>query len=750
MKNLLHTFIFGCTLVLSTVTWGQEQVLPITHNGELLSNANFKLKNSSTIDSTFIYTVDTLALPVFDDFSKNRIQQYSKDFNGSGVTSTLFYKLTDTLNNPLPMNAVYTTQQTFKKTFNTVTGETTNSNFPGTTIKVGDLTSYPVSYQTKVVYPAYYIFDTVGIPNTPDTIWIVGPDIAQTTARQFFAHAATPGKYWIDDYAYHNYRYAKDPWSIGVMTFDGIDNKGFPYQIGTTLSGVADYLTSKPIDLSSKNASDSLYLSFLYQAQGLGDKPETNDSLILEFYDVAAQKWRWQWSTKGTAVTDFKLAHIPVTNPAYFSNAFQFRFKNYGGLSGALDHFHLDYVHLRDQSGHQDTLIEDFAISYPTVSLLKDYTAVPWDHYKNNATGKMSTEVPLTVRNSYLNGGANISSTGGGKFVIKHNGATEGTVNLNGQRIVNYNPTTQPVPDYQPRTTYHSTHDASSFQFDPSKPGTQQRFTLETIVSVPVGSNYLPNDTAYSEQYFGNYYAYDDGSAEQAYGPTGPQARLAIKYKSYEPDSVIGAMIHFVPTVNDVTGKLFQLTIWGDNNGQPGAVLYEDDGFFLRQPEYGYGQNAFIHYYTKDTMKVAIHETFYIGWKQIDGMNLGVGLDRNTDAHVNTYYSNDFGATWAQSQFPGSVMIRPIFSTSMDAELGVKQVIKEDNSLVIYPNPSTGKFTVTNQQSNIGTIHVYSMLGELLMTTNETSFDLSEYPEGMYFIQSSNYLSKTYKVVKTK
>src|SRR5690606_31326575 len=611
-------------------------------------------------------------------------------------------------------------------------------------------------YTTVTGFPPYYIFDTIGVPDTPDTVWIVGPDLVQDSARQFFGHAATPGKIWMDDHAYHNYRFAKDPWSIGVMTFDGIDRKGYPYQMGTTLAGYADYLTSKPINLSNSSPGDSIYLSFLYQKQGLGDAPEAtsqnHDSLIVEFYDVMAQKWRWQWSTTGGTVEEFKHVHIPVTNPAYFTDAFQFRFKNYGGLSGALDHYHIDYVHLRDFSGYQDTLVEDFAISYPTVSLLKDFTSVPWDHYKNNSSGKMATDVSLVVRNSYLNGGANISSANGGKINIFHSpdGTLEGTINLNGQAIVNYNPTTQPIPDYQPRTTYHSQHDVSSFQYNETKVGDYQTFIIETIVSVPVGSNYQPNDTTYSEQVFSNYYSYDDGSAELAYGPQGAQSRLAIQYTPYQADSVIGAYIHFVPTVNNVTNKLFLLTIWDDNNGQPGEVLYEDGSFNLRQPSYGYGKNSFVMYLTEDTMRVPVSGTFYIGWRQLDALSLGVGLDRNTDQHDKTFYSLDGGATWSQSEFEGSVMIRPIFSTSLNAHLGINPVQKNETSLTIYPNPSNGIFNILSSSNQPEEFFVYNTMGTLILSTTEQRIDLGDHPNGIYFVKTSSDLSKTYKVIKAK
>lgn len=747
MYRFLTTICFLC---ISIVAFSQEGVLPITHNTELMGKVAYQTRATGTFDSTFIYTVDTLVLPIFDDFSKNRIQEYDADYSDPGVTSEIFHRLKDENNIDLPMNTVYTTQQTFRKTYDTGTNTSTTTNFGGTPIKVGDLSTYPVVYETVTAFPPYYIFDTIGVPDVPDTIWIVGPDLTQSTATIFKAHAETPGTFWIDDHAYHNYRYAKDPWSIGVMTFDGIDRKGYPYEIGTTMRGIADYLTSKPINMASSSPADSIYLTFLYQKEGLGNTPESNDSLILEFFDKTAQQWRWMWSTNGGSVSEFKVAQIAVKNPAYFTDAFQFRFKNYGDLSGALDHFHIDYVHLRNFSGYQDTLIEDFAISYPTITLLNEFTSVPWDHYKNNFSGKMSTQVPLTVRNSYLNGGANITSAGGGRINVRHNNVLQGSVVLNGQSIVNYNPSTQPIPDYSPRTTYLSNHDVSSYQFDHTLPDGYIDFEIETIVTVPVGSNYQPNDTAYSHQTFANFYAYDDGSAEMAYGPQGAQSRLAIKYTPYEADSVIGAMICFVPTVNNVTNTLFQLTIWDDNGGIPGAVLYQDNSFNLRQPRYGYGSNSFEMYLTDDTLKVPVSGTFYIGWRQIDAIRLGVGLDRNTDNHQKTYYSIDNEATWSESEIPGSVMIRPIFSTSLNPSLGIKDVVKESVELTIYPNPSNGQFHIKSSNGETGELMVYSMLGELVLSTKETSFDLSNHPDGIYLIKSSVDLSKTYKVVKAK
>lgn len=749
MSSLMKFFnlIVLCLSVSTVFSQDGEGISIMTKNTDLFVQPNIQLKSTSTFDSTFIYTTDTLSLPVFDDFTFNRIQQYQADFNDPGVTFDKKYKLLDLSDTPLANDIYYTSQITFRRTFDAVNNTTTDLSFVPDQIKIGNLAQYPVMYSTTSVYPPYFIYDTIGQPDVSDTVWIVNPSIFQDSATQFFAEVGGAGLFWLDDNAYHNYRYAVDPWSLGVMTFDGLDRTGYPYQMGTALSGYADFLTSKPINLASSSVTDSLYLTFLVQKKGFGDQPEAGDSLVLEFFDSGSQLWKHQWSTNGGGLNEFQVAQVPIRSSNFLTNAFQFRFKNYGALSGALDHFHLDYVHLRDFSGYQDTLIEDFALSYPITSLLNEFSCVPWDHYVNNPIGKMSNNVPVTLRNSYLNGGASISSTGGGKIKVSYSNVQEGLVNLNGQLLANYNPPTQPIPDYTPRTTFESFHDVSSYNFDPLKPGTQQFFDIELSTTVPVGSNYRQNDTARSVQYFGNYYSYDDGTAEQAYGPQGFQSKLAIQYTPYEADSIIGMMVHFVPTVNDVSNKLFRMAIWGDNGGVPGTILYEDSPFLARQPIYASTPNKFVNYFTTDTVKIPVSGTFYIGWNQIDPDRLGVGLDKNNDRHQHTFFNSDGGSVWTMSSIEGAVMIRPIFSTSLDPELGVTAAKSKEPSLMIFPNPSNGLFNVVSESGELGEISVYSIQGELILKTTESSFDLSNHTVGLYFVKSS-ISSKTFKITK--
>lgn len=736
MKSII---VIICFLFVANYSSSQgEEIGPIMGNPQLIRNNASRLKaNPNTFDSTFIYTSDTITLPIFDEFSKSRFQVYDADYTDLGVTFDKKYRLLDLSDVPIANNELYTLQQTFRRTVNLATGDITDVNFPAIQVKVGSLASYPVVYIPTNVYPPFNILDTVDYPNDSDTLWIVDAEIFQDSATQFFANVNNQELIWLDKEVYHNYAMAVNPWSLGVATFDGLDESGYPYAFGTSTVGYADHLTSKPIDMSTTSAADSVYLSFLYQPQGLGDEPEEGDSLVLEFYAKDLDQWDRIWSAKGEAVTNFKRGHILIKNSDYFKKGFQFRFKNYGGLSGSLDHFHLDYVNLRRFSGYQDTIIHDFAFVYPLYTLLEKFTAVPWDHYKNNPTGKMSANVKVMVRNS-----DNVPENNQhGNTSIYYSGVQEGSFQLDRDLLNNFD------LNYSPWTTYTSFHDFSGGdKFDETKPGLKESFDFISTAT-HLNSNFTQNDSTISTQIFENYYSYDDGSAELAYGPTGAQARLAVKYTPYEDDSLIGARIHFVPSVYDVSDKLFLLTVWADNAGKPGTVIYEDQLFFPRSPQYNYQRNMFSTYFFQDTMKVPVTGTFHIGWRQFEADRLNVGLDMNIVNNDKTNYSVDNGVTWQQSGFQGSVMIHPIFSTGMDVTLGIKETSKKELNVKLYPNPTTGSLTIEVEDDLFKGAEVLSIQGKTIIQSDQPTIDLSDYPSGIYFVKVTG-SAKTYKIIK--
>ena len=710
---------------------------PMTSNPSISFNEKTLLKTgSNSIDSTFIFSTDTLSLPFYDEFSANKFQKYLGDFSANGITSILYYRLIDPLSSlPLSASTSLTNQQTFNRIYDASTSTFIDNNFQATSVKVGDLTSYPVQYETLPLFPPYYIYDTIGVPDISDTLWITNPDFFQDSARQFFMPINDPSKLWADDFAYHNYRFAVNPRSLGVVTFDGLDETGFPYEIGTSITNYADKLTSKPIDLSNNLALDSIYFSFLYQAQGFGDIPEQSDSLVLEFYAKDLDQWFRVWGTNGGSVLPFKAAHIPLTENKYLKKGFQFRFRNYGSLAGSLDHFHIDYVHLRTASSHNDTLFKDFALVYPLNTLLKNYTSVPWDHYKNSLDNKMADSLKIELYNgsptaeNYQDGFLSFSLDNVfSLFVLPGFNLAEQQINFFPREVL---------------TSYHNLTNGNSF--DKTLPGIQQSFTVKANASAQFPNDLINDSTGFSQN-FTNFYSYDDGSSEAAFGPTGSQARLAVRFDAYEADSLIGVSFQFVPSVVDVSNKLFLLTVWSENDDEPDQILYEDDVFNPRNPIYPTGDEQFVTYYFLDTIKVPVNTSFFVGWRQLDPERLNLGLDRNLDFSSKIKFSVNGGATWLTSPFSGTAMIRPVFSTKLDQFIGINE---ETFDIKIFPNPTTDIFQIIlpQEDNNLEKI-LLDQTGRILLKTNENQIDLSNFSTGYFFLQIPQVSQKLWKILK--
>jgi len=735
----MKLFLIFCLFTITSFAQ-QMEVGPITRNVHLPEKPSILKSGNGNIDSTFNYVSDTLTLPFYDDFSSNKFQVYTAQFNDPGVTSQLYYHLLNSATMlPFSSTASFTNGATFKRTYDSTTDTFIDSVFSTTSVKVGDFSAYPVNYQTEDLYPPYYIYDTVGVPDVRDTIWVTNPTYLQDSARVFFSTLADPNAHWLDHQAYLNERFGYNPRSLGVVTFDGLDEFGYPYQIGTAITNYADRLTSKPLNLGSLSAADSVYLSFLVQPEGFGDIPETGDSLVLELYAKDLDQWFRVWSINGDTTYAFKPVHVSVKDAKYFKKGFQFRFKNYGSLAGALDHFHIDYVHLRTQSFMADTLFKDFAMVYPLNTLLKTYTSVPWDHYKQTTQNKMSDAVKVMVHN----GSPNPENYQNGTIVFGQGATNYGNFTLQGFTLA------EQQINYAPGTTHTSFHDLSSgSEFPKNLSGNEQSFEVTTTVSAQF-PNDVNNDQSTFIQHFYNYYSYDDGSAEAAFGPTGVQSRLAISYEAYEPDSLIGIAMHFVPSVTDVSTKLFLMTVWADDGtGNPGQVLYEDDVFNTRSPIYGSNQNMFIKYYFPDTMKVAVPNKFFVGWRQLDQQRLNLGLDRNIDHSDKIKFSVDGGGSWMSSPFEGSAMMRPIFSTSLDPILGVKPTENLAN-FNCYPNPVTEElhFQSSSQLENERKF-IFDAAGRLILETTENVVSFVGFQTGIYFVSIPTISPKPVKIIK--
>ena len=79
----------------------------------------------------------------------------------------------------------------------------------------------------------------------------------------------------------------------------------------------------------------------------------------------------------------------------------------------------------------------------------------------------------------------------------------------------------------------------------------------------------------------------------------------------------------------------------------------------------------------------------------------------------------------------------------------VTQVLmNEMNRVIAYPNPATDKISFTNS-SSIEKITILSAAGTLMLTTANSTIDLSDFPSGIYFARiASNNTISTLKFIK--
>ena len=210
---------------------------------------------------------------------------------------------------------------------------------------------------------------------------------------------------WMDRDVYVNTTYPVLPPSIGVATFDGLNEFGIPYDTsGAVQISPADSLTSLPIHMENIASTDtSVYFSFFYEKMGIGDYPNVGDKLILEF-KKSDGTWNQQWEMDGDAsiptVIKFTQIMIHVTDNSYFFNNFQFRFRNYATTSGNNDHWHVDYVRLNSNRNYTDTLLQDVAAVYTPGTILKNYEFMPWTQFKNNQSDELTANFPFIIRNN--------------------------------------------------------------------------------------------------------------------------------------------------------------------------------------------------------------------------------------------------------------------------------------------------------------------------------------------------------------
>jgi hypothetical protein len=577
---------------------------------------------------------------------------------------------------------------------------------------------------------------------------------------------------WTDDYAFVNTSYAYHPISIGVVTLDAINSDGSIYPEAGSLSFAADTLTSQKINLNYPG-DNSIYLSFFYQPGGLGDTPEPGDTLLLEFYAPEEQTWHKAWHVtfhaqdsilneyyaynnseqvhSGDTLTDLKKEFfqviLPVDDEKFLNASFQFRFRNYASFSSNpdiesktsnSDHWHLDFVWLDTNRTINDTILNDITFTKPIESLLNNYESIPWTHFPRASAYEMSDSISITYQN-IGNETWNISR----EFEIEDLMGTTGTEEFTGGTGANIPPFTteryQRFIDYI--FPYTPENDSASFEI-------RSYMVTDTLAA---RAPFRWNDTTRFTQKFFNYYAFDDGSAENGYGLYGEGSELAMvamRFEPYQKDTLRGVQMYFNQTLNQANQNYFTLKVWNERNNQPGTVIYQQEDI---KPMDQDSLNKFTTYIL-DTLLI-LENPFYVGWQKISTTEmLNVGFDVNRINNDKLFYN--FTGNWIQSKYEGTLMIRPMFGHEVNITTSSKP---RDNAqppeFTIYPNPAKDQLNIRFPSFTPYPdcrVTIFNTYGRVFADRmyEENPIDISSLSQGIYFIRiSSNEGSTTKKFI---
>ena len=533
---------------------------------------------------------------------------------------------------------------------------------------------------------------------------------------------------WSDAYAFVNNNYCKDPVTNGVASLDALDADGSIYFTAVLAPStfVADHLTTHPIQLDYP-ASDSIYLSFLYQPGGLCDVPESQDSLMVDFFAIDSSQWVNVWSIAGGEKQPFRQVMIPITDKRFLGTGFKFRFRNRASLSASndypdmrsnADYWHVDYVKLDRNRFAGDTILRDVAFNTGLNSVLMNLTSLPWSHFEQAYNTVLEPLVFARYRNNDTIA-RNVTRSLIIQEPIYNESYTPGA------------PTAQDLPGME--DTIVNFGYIYPFDFDRGDSAIIRfKAALRTDEFDP-----KVNDTVVHDQLFKDFYAYDDGTAEAGYGLRGGGSAdgvVAMQYYSYQPDNLGGVYMYFNHVYDSLNlGYYFNLVVWDDSDGQPGSVIWEDDHEY--KPIYTTTYPGFVKY--QFSKPVLVDGPFYVGWRQFNQYILNIGLDLNNKPSPSVMFYNLQGS-WQSSSAPGVMMLRPYL---YDETSGLTGTSAKTASMQIYPNPAKDLifFEIpADAEGHKIQIEIYDASGRLVSISNPhtNSLDISSYPAGIYYIRA--------------
>jgi hypothetical protein len=505
----------------------------------------------------------------------------------------------------------------------------------------------------------------------------------------------------------------------------------------------ADYLTSQAINLYTSGSNtlqptDSVGLSFFYQARGRGDTPESTDSLILDLYKPAQGVWASRvWHAKGntspnTNDTIFKEAIVWLTDTAFLHDNFKFRFRNKATTAGDFDHWHLDYIYIEKfRSLLTYNLYDDVALGYIPTPFLTNYSAMPLKQYLASDKALSNS---VFIRNNRFNDttvGQNVSY----ESQMFEEPLTTPTYTYSGGanptlKAFKYKGWNDLLPHRKPAFTH-------TFTF-PATDSVDYRIKHYIFRSGFPNDFIQANDTVTQYQCFRNYYAFDDGSAEGGYYILGSGGRILQQIKVNVGDTLRALRIYFDPVGNYNSTYKFRMNVWSDlGNGSPGLLIHVDSAATNIVKHYTVAPRPSTPEYVFQKPIYLSPGTYFIGFQQLVATGITVGFDKNINHSDRLWF--DSGNGWTQSSIYGSAMIRAVFGPKIPPPVGIREFnSSKNNYFIAYPNPANNDLNIELKENVNGTYNIINSIGQTikagLLEGGTTSVHTSEFSNGVYFL----------------
>lgn len=447
--------------------------------------------------------------------------------------------------------------------------------------------------------------------------------------------------------------------------------------------------------------------------------------------------WNSVWSVPGVSIEDsiipsseqFYKVSLAVIDPVYFVQDFRFRFFNYGSIAstinpgnrGNVDEWNIDMVYLSSNRKKNDLSYSKVSFSDRAPSFLKRYESMPYKQYRSDPTNAVKAEFEMKITNQ----DKVTHQTHYWYQVIQNNGTQKyvydgGICDLLPFNLGGYQSCSSSCGAYQACPPVNSIF---ALQMTDTT-----SFTIKHFVSDST-QPYLLADSLLYHQGFYNYFAYDDGTPELGYGIEPLGASVAVQFTMAVPDTLQGVQLFFNRTLNQTNYKYFDIVVWGDNNGRPGNELYRKE---LQHPRWSEDMYGFSMYSFENPPIVS--GVFYVGLYQSESGSLNIGYDMARNNSEYTFYK--IGGEWNNSQYTGSLMLRPVVGSS--DFIGVQEQLANQTEMVrIYPNPATESISLFLLDKDFASseVSLIDLSGRVLhKQAFQSGIDVSFLDNGLYFI----------------